>query len=181
MNLQKNIFTQLSGTSRTVLTTASAFVIAEQFSRGKEASLRKNSVVDPNQQEAGSKSVLRSSTKVLRSSTKCKALFVQNNFKLCFYFVKHQKRGALISERRYFNGAPQTFGGGSWPKLPPRGSATGRDLQYFVHADMCVLSIAASCSLPSRASDQWRTQKILMGGFWFRVIWWSYVFGVRCL
>jgi len=29
--------------------------------------------------------------------------------------------------------------------------------------------------------DQWRTQKILMGGFWFSVIWWSFVFGVRCL
>jgi len=28
---------------------------------------------------------------------------------------------------------------------------------------------------------QWRTQKIFMGGFWFRVIWWSFVFGVRCL
>jgi len=28
---------------------------------------------------------------------------------------------------------------------------------------------------------QWRTQKIFVGGFWFRVIWWSFVFGVRCL
>jgi len=28
---------------------------------------------------------------------------------------------------------------------------------------------------------QWRTQKIFMGGVWFRVIWWSFVFGVRCL
>jgi len=27
---------------------------------------------------------------------------------------------------------------------------------------------------------QWRTQKFFMGG-WFRVIWWSSVFGVRCL
>jgi len=31
------------------------------------------------------------------------------------------------------------------------------------------------------AGDQWRTQKIFMGGFWFRVIWWSFVFGVRYL
>jgi len=35
---------------------ATAFVIAEQFSRGKEALLRKNSIADSNQQEAGSKS-----------------------------------------------------------------------------------------------------------------------------
>ena len=28
---------------------------------------------------------------------------------------------------------------------------------------------------------QWRAQKIFMGGFWFRVVWWSFVFGVRCL
>ena len=27
---------------------------------------------------------------------------------------------------------------------------------------------------------QWRTQKIFMGGVWFRVIWLSFVFGVRC-
>ena len=25
---------------------------------------------------------------------------------------------------------------------------------------------------------QWRTQKIFMGGIWFRVVWWSFVFGV---
>jgi len=35
---------------------ATAFVIAEQFSRGKEALLRKNSIIDSNQQETGSKS-----------------------------------------------------------------------------------------------------------------------------
>ena len=28
---------------------------------------------------------------------------------------------------------------------------------------------------------QWCTQKIFMGGVWFRIIWWSFVFGVRCL
>ena len=31
---------------------------------------------------------------------------------------------------------------------------------------------------------QWRTQKRgggFHGGFWFRVVWWSFVFGVRCL
>jgi len=28
---------------------------------------------------------------------------------------------------------------------------------------------------------QWRTQKIFMRGVWLWVIWWSFVFGVRCL
>ena len=28
---------------------------------------------------------------------------------------------------------------------------------------------------------QWRTQKLFMGGFWLRVIWWSFAFGARCL
>jgi len=28
---------------------------------------------------------------------------------------------------------------------------------------------------------QWRTQKIFMGGVWFSVIWWSFIFGVHCL
>jgi len=28
---------------------------------------------------------------------------------------------------------------------------------------------------------QWRTQKIFMGGVWFKVIWWLFVFGFRCL
>jgi len=31
------------------------------------------------------------------------------------------------------------------------------------------------------SSSQWRTQKILMGGGWFKVIWWLFVFGVHCL
>jgi len=31
------------------------------------------------------------------------------------------------------------------------------------------------------SSLQWRTQKIFMGGISIRGIWWSLVFGVRCL
>ena len=34
---------------------------------------------------------------------------------------------------------------------------------------------------PIVGNEQWRTQKIFMGGGWFRVVWWSFVFGVRCL
>jgi len=36
LTCNKNIFAQLSDNSRTVLTKATAFVIAEQFSRGEE-------------------------------------------------------------------------------------------------------------------------------------------------
>jgi len=34
---------------------------------------------------------------------------------------------------------------------------------------------------PTVRRFQLRTQKIFMRGVWFRVLWWSFVFGVRCL
>jgi len=42
-------------------------------------------------------------------------------------------------------------------------------------------TVLKKCDFASRSKTlcQWRTQKIFMGGVWFRVIWWS--FGVRCL
>ena len=42
-------------------------------------------------------------------------------------------------------------------------------------------SICDICVTFRRPPHQLRTQKIFMGGFWFRVIWWPFVFGVRSL
>ena len=39
----------------------------------------------------------------------------------------------------------------------------------------------SECSHRRSLVRQWRTQKIFVGGVWFKVIWWLFVFGVRCL
>ena len=44
------------------------------------------------------------------------------------------------------------------------------------------MSLIVNCeAIKTESSDQWRKQKIFMGGVWFRVIWWSFAFDVRCL